>query len=79
MCMTGGIQFQCTLKKRFNARFKCNLTNSNLDRSNVTLIKPGVQGAFLHLHCSVFVSDSSCFSFSSANNARVLFLFEEAA
>lgn len=48
-------------------------------RSKATVLLPCVQGAFLPLHCPFFVSASSCFCLSSANNARVLFLFEEAA
>ncbi len=54
---------QCTPKKCFNARCKWNPANSDPDRSDATVIMPGVQGVFLHLHCSLFLSASSCFSF----------------
>lgn len=47
-------------------------------RRPVTVTIPGGQGVFLHLHYSLFPYASSCFSLSSANNARVLFLFEKA-
>lgn len=40
---------------------------------------PGIQEIFLCLHCSLFVYASSSFFLSAANNATLLFLFEEPA
>lgn len=61
-CTTGATSFQIEWGTTFNIN-RCHSLVQQL---------AGVQGAFLHRHCSILLFPLLCFSFTSANNVGVI-------